>query len=125
MVTNAEIHFLPVDESHTHALYRDWHSQPCLECIGKHHALKIRWPGLLLQAAFCDAVKPQGCISWPVWPLRGINKTAWCQADSNGKLGLPCELCQSGSPTDGTALSFVFECLRYYSCLPQKPGAFK
>ena len=26
---------------------------------------------------FCDAVKPQGCISWPVWPLKGINKTAW------------------------------------------------
>ena len=26
---------------------------------------------------FFDAVKPRGCISWPVWPLRGINKTAW------------------------------------------------
>ena len=26
---------------------------------------------------FCDAVKPRGCISWPVWSLRGINKTAW------------------------------------------------
>ena len=26
---------------------------------------------------FFDAVKPQGCISWPVWPLRGIYKTAW------------------------------------------------
>ena len=26
---------------------------------------------------FCDAVKPRGCISWPVWLLKGINKTAW------------------------------------------------
>ena len=26
---------------------------------------------------FSDAVKPPGCISWPLWPLRGINKTAW------------------------------------------------
>ena len=26
---------------------------------------------------FSDAVKPQGCLSWPLWPLRGINKTAW------------------------------------------------
>ena len=33
------------------------------------------------------------------------------QTDSNGKPGLPCELCQYGSPTDGTALRFVFECL--------------
>ena len=32
--------------------------------------------GLLLMAIFSDAVKPQRCISWPVWPLRGINKTA-------------------------------------------------
>ena len=26
---------------------------------------------------FCDALKPRGCISLLVWPLRGINKTAW------------------------------------------------
>ena len=26
---------------------------------------------------------------------------------------VPCELCQFGSPTDGTALIFVFECLLY------------
>ena len=63
MGTNTEIHFLPVDESHTHALSRD-----------RHQALETRWPGLLFQV---DAVKPRGCISWPVWPLRGINKTAW------------------------------------------------
>ena len=26
---------------------------------------------------FSDAVKPWGCILWPLWPLRGINETAW------------------------------------------------
>ena len=46
--------------------------------IQSHQALKTRWPGLLLQAAaFSEAVKPQRCLSWPLWPLRGINKTAW------------------------------------------------
>ena len=40
-------------------------------------SLETRWLGLLLQAVFCDAVKPRVCISWTVWPLRGINKTAW------------------------------------------------
>ena len=45
--------------------------------IQRHQALENRWPGLLFQAAFSDAVKPRGCISWPLWPLRGINKTAW------------------------------------------------
>ena len=25
---------------------------------------------------FFDAVKPPGCISWPVWRLMGINKIA-------------------------------------------------
>ena len=34
-----------------------------------------------------------------------------CQTDSNGRPGLPYELCQSGSPTDGTTLRFVVECL--------------
>ena len=33
--------------------------------------------GSALQAAFSDAVKPRGCLLWPLWPLRGINKTAW------------------------------------------------
>ena len=41
MGTNTEIHFLPVDESHTHA-----------PAIQKHQALETRWPGLLFQAAF-------------------------------------------------------------------------
>ena len=57
---NYSIHFLPVDESHTNALSR----------LQSHQALKTRWPGLLYQAIssgdFSNAVKPRGCISWPV-----------------------------------------------------------
>ena len=65
MVTNTEIHLLPVDECHTHALSRD--------------AMHLRLDGQVCfyRWLFCDTVKPRGCISWPVWPLRGINKTAW------------------------------------------------
>ena len=40
MGTNTEIHFLPVDESHTHALSQ------------RHQAIETGWPGLLFQAAF-------------------------------------------------------------------------
>ena len=65
MVTNTEIHFMPVDECHTHALPRD-----------TMH-LRIVGQVCFYRRLFCDAVKPQGCILWPVWPLRGINKTAW------------------------------------------------
>ena len=37
---------------------------------------------MAMQVCFCrrlfsDTAKPRGCSSWPVWPLRGINKTAW------------------------------------------------
>ena len=64
MSTNTEIHFSCRRKSHSCTIQR-------------HQALETRWPGLLFQADFSDAVKPQGCISWPVWPLRGINMTAW------------------------------------------------
>ena len=65
MVTNIKIHFLPLDECHIHALSRDT----------KHLSLDgqvcfYRW-------LFSNTIKPRGCISWPVRPLRGINKTAW------------------------------------------------
>ena len=101
VVTNTEIHFLPVDESHTHALSRDT----------KH--LSLDGQVCFCRRLFSDDAKPRGCISWPVRPLRGINKTACmgCQTDSDGRLGLPGELCPAGSPTDGTALPFVSECL--------------
>ena len=65
MGTNTEIHFLPVDESHTHALFRDT----------KH--LRLDGQVCFFRRLFSNAVKPRGCISWPVWPLSGINKTAW------------------------------------------------
>ena len=57
--------FLPVDECHTHALSRD--------------TMHLRLDGQVCfyRWLFCNAVKLQGCISWPVWLLRGINKTAW------------------------------------------------
>ena len=65
MDTHSENHFLPVDESHTHALSRD----------PKH--LRLDGQVCLFSRLFSDAVKPRGSISWPVWYLRGINKTAW------------------------------------------------
>ena len=65
MGTNTEIHFLPVDESHTHALSRDTNN------------LRLDGQVCFFRRFFSDAVKPRGCISWPVWPLRGINKTEW------------------------------------------------
>ena len=65
VVTNTEIHFLPVDESHIRALSRDT----------KH--LSIDGQVCFSRRLFFDDAKPQGCISWPVRPLRGINKTAW------------------------------------------------
>ena len=128
MNTNTEIHFLPVDESHTHALFRDT----------KHLRLDDRV--CFYRRLFSDAVKPRECPSWPLWPLRGINKIAWaaklivmaglaypvscaglghrllmanlCPCD--GRPGLPCELCRSGSPlADGKPLPFEFECLLY------------
>ena len=55
--------------------------------IQRHQAFETRWPGLLSQAAFSDVVKPRDCISWPIWLLRGINKTAW-----DAKLTLTAEL---------------------------------
>ena len=50
-------------------------------CPSHTHALS-RHSSLDGQVCFCrrllsNAVKPQGCILWLVWPLRGINKTAW------------------------------------------------
>ena len=63
--TDTEIHFLPVDESHTHALFRDT----------KH--LRLDGQVCFYRRLFSDTVKPRGYLSWPLWSLRGINKTAW------------------------------------------------
>ena len=43
----------------------------------RYQALETRWPGLLLQAAFFLCCKTTRVHSWPVWPLRGYNKTTW------------------------------------------------
>ena len=61
-----EIYFLSVDKSHIHALSKD----------SKHLRLDVQ--AFFYWRLFSDTVNPQGCISWPVWPLRGINKTVWC-----------------------------------------------
>ena len=45
--------------------------------IKRHQALSLDGQVCFYRRLFPDAVKPRGCISWPVWPLRGINKTAW------------------------------------------------
>ena len=97
MGTNIEIHFLLVDESHTHALSRDT----------KH--LKIDDQVCFFRQLFSNAVKPRGCISWPLWPLRGINKTA-----QGAKLILTADLVYPVSCASlGHLLMvpFVFECL--------------
>ena len=63
IVTITDIHFLPVRESCTHALYTQ-----------KHQVLDHRWPGLLLQTAFyrcCQTTKVHFIA------LEGINRTAW------------------------------------------------
>ena len=62
MVTNIEIHFSPVDESHTHGDTKH------VRLIGQ--VCFYRWLSF-------DAVKPQGYISWPLWPLRVIDKAEW------------------------------------------------
>ena len=56
---------MPVDENHTHALSRDT----------KH--LRLDGQVCVYRQLFSDVVKPRGCTSRLVWPLRGINKTAW------------------------------------------------
>ena len=53
---------LSVDESHTHALSRDT----------KH--LRLECQVCFYRHLFLNAAKPQRCISWPVLPLRSINK---------------------------------------------------
>ena len=84
--------------THAHALFRDT----------KH--LRLDGRVCFYRRFFSDTVKPRGCLSWPLWPLRGINKTAW-----GAKLILTagCELCRSGSLTGGKALPFEFKCLLY------------
>ena len=131
MVTNTEIHFLPVGECHTHALSSDTvhlrlDGQVCF----------YRW-------LFCDAVKPRGCISWLVWTLRGINKTAWgaklilmadlvyhssCASLDHLLMAQHCHFSLNVSPTaphlppPPTPYRFNLHYYRHWIKLPQKPG---
>ena len=96
--TNTEIHFLPVDESHTHALLRDT----------KH--LRLDCQVCFYRRLFYDTVKPQGCLSWPLWPLRGINKTAWgAKLILTAGLAYPVSCASLGH----LLMAFGFECLLY------------
>ena len=103
MVTNTIIHFLPVDECHTHALSRD--------------TMHLRLDGQVCfyRRLICDAIKPRGYISWLVWPLRGINKTAWgaklidlvyhssCASPSHVLMAHHCHLCLNACFSSPTA----------------------
>ena len=73
-------------------------------------ALDNRLPGLLLQTAFADAVKPRGCISWSWGALIGLHGV---QTAPHGSLGLPCGLYQLVSLSEGTALLFESEWVLY------------
>ena len=137
MVTNTEIHFMPVDECHTHALPRD-----------TMH-LRIVGQVCFYRRLFCDAVKPQGCISWPVWPLRGINKTAWgakliltaglvhhssCASLGHLLMAQHCHFClgvcfspptATHPPPPPTPYGLNPRYYRRWKKPPQKPGEFK
>ena len=57
-----EINFLTAHESYTHAL---------------PETPSIDGQVCFYRQLFSTTVKPQGCILWLLWPLRGINRTAW------------------------------------------------
>ena len=63
--TNTEIYFLPVDESHTHALFRDT----------KH--LRLDGRVCFYRRLFFRRCQTTRVPFLALWPLRGINKTAW------------------------------------------------
>ena len=99
--------YLTVDKRHIHALSRDTKhlrldSQVCF----------FRW-------LFSDPLKPRGCISWTVWPLRCINKTAW-----GAKLILMADLAY---PMSCASLGHLLMaehcqlCLNVYFSLPTAP----
>ena len=76
--------FLPLHKSYTHALFRV-------------RDTNLRLDGLicLYRWLFSNAVKPQWCILWPVWPLCSISNTAWgtklILTAGLAYLTLPCE----------------------------------
>ena len=51
----------------------------------------------------------EGVFSWPMWPLRGINKTAWSAKPILTAYPMSCA--QLGRLLMAQHLPFVFECL--------------
>ena len=94
MGTNTEVHFLPVDEGHTHVLPKD---------------LRLDGQVCFYRQLFSDAVKPRGCISWPIWPLRGTNKAA-----RGAKLILTADL---ASPVSCARLGHLLMAQHCHLCL--------
>ena len=114
MGTNTDIHFLPVDESNTHALSRDT----------KH--LRLDDQVCFFRRLFPDAVKSRECISWPVWPLRGINKTAWgAKLILTAGLAYPVSCASLGWHSTAICVwVFALACLWLltHPCLPPPPS---
>ena len=128
MGTNTEIHFLSIDESHTHALSKDT----------KH--LRLDGRVCFYRWLFSDAVKPRGCILWPVWPLRGINKAAWgAKLILTADLAFPvnyaslgdllmaqhCHLCLSVCYGSLPPMDSISDIAAIEKTTTSKPGAFK
>ena len=105
MGTNTEMHFLCVDESHTHALSKDT----------KHLRLDGR---STFTGGFFLTLSNHKVAFYPVWPLRGINKTAWgaklilmadlalrvsCATLNHLLMALHCHLCLSACFSSLTA----------------------
>ena len=82
--------------SHTHALSS---GTKHLTLVGQ--VCFYRW-------LFSDAVKSQWCISWPVWSLRGINKTAM-----GAKLILAADLVY---PVNCVSLGHLLMAQHYHLC---------
>ena len=98
--------FLAVDKCYSHALSRD--------------TMHLRLDGQVCfyRRLFCDAVKPRGYISWPVWPLRGIKKTAW-----GAKLILTADLIHHSSCASLGLLLMARHCHLYLNVYFSPPMA--
>ena len=96
--TSTEIQFLSISERYTHALPRNT----------KH--LAIDGQVCFYRRLFADAVKPRRCMSWSWGALIGLHGVPTAP---HGSLGLPCDLYQFMSLTEGTALLFESQWVLY------------
>ena len=95
---STEIHFLPIQERHVHALSRNTN---CLTIDGQV---------CFYRRLFTDAVKPRGCISWYRGALIGLHGVSNCPSRKSWP---PSGLYQFMSLTEGTALLFESELVLY------------